>query len=48
MLFHAPQLSQRPAHFGLTAPQVWQTWREVSLAKSPQSEWAVSIAWPRC
>jgi hypothetical protein len=25
MLFHSPQLSQRPAHFGLTAPQLWQT-----------------------
>jgi len=22
MLFHAPQLSQRPAHFGLAAPQL--------------------------
>ncbi len=33
MLFHSPQVSQRPAHFGLTAPQLWQTKREVGLAK---------------
>ena len=37
MLFHSPQLSQRPAHFGLAAPQLWQTWREVGLGKSPRS-----------
>src|SRR5689334_16196685 len=32
MLFHAPQASQRPVHFGATAPQFWQTKREVGLA----------------
>ena len=36
MLFHSPQVSQRPAHFGLTAPQLWQTKREVGLANGPQ------------
>ena len=32
MVFHSPQASQRPAHLGLTAPQLWQTKREVGLA----------------
>lgn len=26
-LFHAPQVSQRPAHFGNAAPHCWQTKR---------------------
>ncbi len=46
MLFHSSQASQRPAHFGLTAPQFWQTKREVGLAKGLQLRLAVSIAWP--
>jgi hypothetical protein len=25
MVFHSPQDSQRPPHFGVTAPQDWQT-----------------------
>jgi len=25
MVFHSPQVSQRPAHFGAIAPQDWQT-----------------------
>ena len=25
-VFHSPQASQRPAHFGCTAPQLWQTY----------------------
>ena len=25
MVFHSPQVSQRPAHFRVTAPQAWQT-----------------------
>jgi hypothetical protein len=33
MVFHSPQASQRPAHFGVTAPQDWQTKRAVALAK---------------
>ena len=32
-VFHSPQDSQRPAHFGVTAPQDWQTKREAGLAK---------------
>jgi hypothetical protein len=32
-VFHSPQVSQRPAHFGVTAPQAWQTKRVVALAK---------------
>ena len=24
-VFHSPQASQRPCHFGWTAPQAWQT-----------------------
>jgi hypothetical protein len=27
MVFHSPQLSQRPLHFDVTAPQLWQTKR---------------------
>ena len=34
MVFHSPQASQRPAHFGVTAPQDWQTKREVGLANA--------------
>jgi hypothetical protein len=33
-VFHSPQVSQRPAHFGVTAPQDWQTKRVVGLAKA--------------
>jgi hypothetical protein len=33
MVFHSWQASQRPAHRGLTAPQLWQTKREEDLAK---------------
>src|SRR5579863_8545218 len=33
MLFHSPQASQRPVHLGATAPQFWQTKREVDFAK---------------
>ena len=32
MVFHSPQVSQRPAHFGVTAPQDWQTKRAADLA----------------
>src|SRR6476661_6855694 len=32
IVFHSPQLSQRPAHFEDTAPQDWQTNWEVALA----------------
>jgi len=32
MVFHSPQVSQRPAHFGVTAPQDWQTKRATDLA----------------
>ena len=32
MVFHSPQVSQRPAHFGVTAPQDWQTKRLCCLA----------------
>jgi len=32
MVFHSPQVSQRPAHFGVTAPQVAQTKRAGGLA----------------
>jgi hypothetical protein len=32
MVFHSPQVSQRPAHFGVTAPQDWQTKRGAALA----------------
>src|SRR5690606_18496383 len=31
-VFHSPQLSQRPAHFGETAPQAWHTKREFARA----------------
>src|SRR5262245_34772209 len=31
MVFHSPQLSQRPAHFDETAPQDWQTNCDVIL-----------------
>src|SRR5579863_1574023 len=34
MLFHSPHASQRPAHFGATAPQLWQTNRDVGLANA--------------
>src|SRR5271156_1341612 len=34
MVFHSPQASQRPAHFGARAPQLWQTKREVALANA--------------
>ena len=33
MVFHSPQVSQRPAHFGVTAPQDWQTKRVTGLAE---------------
>jgi hypothetical protein len=32
MVFHSPQPSQRPDHLLATAPQLWQTKREVGLA----------------
>jgi hypothetical protein len=32
MAFHSPQDSQRPLHFGVTAPQDWQTNCEARLA----------------
>jgi hypothetical protein len=32
MVFHSPQASQRPAYLPATAPQLWQTKREVDLA----------------
>src|ERR1700730_3039611 len=32
IVFHSPQASQRPAHFGVTAPQAWQTKRATGLA----------------
>src|SRR4029077_8825169 len=32
MVFHSSQVSQRPSHFGGTAPQDWQTKRVVALA----------------
>ena len=32
MVFHSPQVSQRPAHLGNTAPQDWQTKRGLDLA----------------
>jgi hypothetical protein len=35
MVFHAPQVSHLPAHLPVTAPQDWQTKREVGLAMSP-------------
>ena len=41
MVFHSPQASQRPAHLAATAPQLWQTKREVGLAN------AVSVRAPR-
>jgi hypothetical protein len=34
MVFHSPQVSQRPAHFGVTAPQDRQTKREAALANA--------------
>src|SRR5580693_1414587 len=34
MVFHSPQASQRPAHFGARAPQPWQTKRDVALANA--------------
>ena len=37
MVFHSPQPSQRPAHLGLTAPQLWQTKRDVGFAKGTVS-----------
>src|SRR5580658_2618405 len=47
MVFHSPQASQRPAHFGARAPQPWQTKREVGLANAVRvragrlrAEWA--------
>jgi hypothetical protein len=33
-VFHSPQVSQRPAHFGVTAPQDRQTKREAGLANA--------------
>jgi hypothetical protein len=32
-VFHSRQVSQRPAHFGVTAPHDWQAKRVVALAK---------------
>ena len=32
IVFHSPQVSQRPAHLEVTAPQDWQTKRGVGLA----------------
>jgi hypothetical protein len=32
MVFHSPQVSHRPAHFVVTAPQDWQTNRETGFA----------------
>src|SRR5437868_2652318 len=37
IVFHSPQLSQRPAHFDETAPQDWQTNWDVVLAMAPDS-----------
>jgi hypothetical protein len=45
MLFHSPQVSQRPAHLGVTAPQDWQTKREVALANATPG--AVGVGWLR-
>jgi hypothetical protein len=33
-VFHSPQASQRPCHFGWLAPQAWQTKRVLSRAMS--------------
>ncbi len=33
-VFHSPQVSHRPAHFGVTAPQAWQTKRATGRAMS--------------
>ena len=32
MVFHSPQLSQRPLHFDVTEPQLWQTKRLIARA----------------
>ena len=37
-VFHSPQISQRPAHFGVTAPQDRHTKWEVGLATAPGQE----------
>src|SRR4051794_32754925 len=34
MLFHSPQVSQRPAHFGVTAPHDRHTKRDADLANT--------------
>ena len=39
------QVSQRPAHFGVTAPQDWQTKRVVTLAKATPGLGELSIGY---
>ena len=43
-VFHSPQVSHLPAHFGVTAPQDWQTKRVVTLAKETPG-WASAFEW---